>query len=201
VVDDKVELFNKFFTLNHDLLVGVGCNVTVSQTNELVVTGSVVARKRMFTTGKLPINFEKIEGRFEITGCDLTSLIGSPAVISGEFDCPDNLLSTLEHGPSHAGSYYATSNPLVNLDFLPNTVSGSFSLSWNKNLNLLRLLVLNCSAINIMEEPGRGSIFSDTDRTLSIYRDKIRKFTPIKTVMWECQNDLIQKGFESNAKW
>lgn len=65
---------------------------------------------------KMPLQFGKVTGDFDISYLDLVTLKGSPTHVDGYFDCGVNSLKSLKHGPKYVGGYYScTNNRLKNL--------------------------------------------------------------------------------------
>ena len=115
------------------------------------------------TTGSWEINTQTglvdVDGDFSCTGqglsdfkgvrfgniiedfdCDnnlLTSLRGAPHVVGGSFDCSDNGLTSLEGAPqSVGGAFFCSYNELTSLDGAPQKVSGDFFCSYNELTSL-----------------------------------------------------------------
>jgi len=99
----------------------------------------------------LPIKFGKFKGNLKLRG-GLTSLVGSPKIIEGEFDCRFNNLTNLEYGPEivkgTGAAYFCNVNDITDLTFMPKEIGSQgsrsdmtlFSISYGKNLPLLRLV-------------------------------------------------------------
>lgn len=82
-----------------------------------------------FTDDKFPdfIQFNKINGDFYISYCNLTSLKGCPKEVNGLFNCTANLLTTLIDGPQCVhGGYYCGLNKLTSLKGSPENIGGDF---------------------------------------------------------------------------
>jgi hypothetical protein len=115
------------------------------------------------TTGSWEINTQTglvdVDGDFSCTGqglsdfkgvrfgniiedfdCDnnlLTSLRGAPHVVGGSFDCSDNELTSLEGAPqSVGGAFFCSYNELTSLEGTPQKVSGDFFCSYNELTSL-----------------------------------------------------------------
>lgn len=65
----------------------------------------------------LPFQFLSIQGDFDVSYNQLTSLKGSPKNIKYEFNCSHNLLTSLEKGPKVAKSAYDCSNNQITTFF------------------------------------------------------------------------------------
>lgn len=68
---------------------------------------------------ELPFQFGHITGNFNCCDNQLTSLEGSPISVSGVFDCSHNQLTSLKGAPSIVDSFYCDYNQLTSLKFLP----------------------------------------------------------------------------------
>ncbi len=115
------------------------------------------------TTGSWEINTQTglvdVDGDFSCTGqglpdfkgvrfgniiedfdCDnnlLTSLRGAPHVVGGSFDCSDNQLTSLEGAPQKvSGAFFCSYNELTSLEGTPQKVSGDFFCSYNELTSL-----------------------------------------------------------------
>ena len=72
---------------------------------------------------KLPIKFGIVTGNFQCFNNELTTLEGSPRDVGGDFRCQNNKLTTLEGGPSRVGgNYWCGNNKLITLEGGPKEV-------------------------------------------------------------------------------
>ena len=118
------EMGLKQYIINDDLTVDVNF---VGHFGE-----SVKISATMLKDGKLPIQFGKVKGRFEMSWCKATSLEGCPKWVGGDFQCTNNFLFTLEGGPEYVGgNFYCSNNKLTSLDGCPNHVGEDFYCSGN----------------------------------------------------------------------
>lgn len=79
----------------------------------IVWDGEVKINKKGLTgDGKIPLNFAIVNGKFDCSGLDLTTLENSPRLVYGEFNCSNNKLITLEKGPDGVVAFIADNNPL-----------------------------------------------------------------------------------------
>jgi hypothetical protein len=99
------------------------------------VDGNVNLSNRGLT--KLPISFGVVTGNFYCSYNKLTSLEGCPSSVGDYFNCYNNLLTSLEGGPSSVGGGFScNANQLTSLEGGPNSVGGVFSCSNNKLTSL-----------------------------------------------------------------
>jgi hypothetical protein len=80
----------------------------------------------------LPINFNIVDGEFDISGLDLISLEGCPKIVNGGFNCNDNELESLKYGPEEVYGYYSCRyNNIKNLEGSPLYIRDGFDCSSN----------------------------------------------------------------------
>jgi len=85
----------------------------------------------------LPVKFDYIMGDFDISGCGLTSLMGCPETIDGNFICTNNMLKDLSMGPTQVlKNYDVRQSGLYSLEGSPEKVGGNFDCSYNNLANL-----------------------------------------------------------------
>ena len=78
-----------------------------------------------------------IEGNFDCSSMNLTSLEGSPRKISGYFNCSYNKLTSLEGSAKKVDrSFWCLRNNLTSLEGAPRKISGNFDCSYNKLISL-----------------------------------------------------------------
>ena len=86
---------------------------------------------------KIPFKFNKVIGDFNIGINYLTTLNGSPEIVSGDFFCNLNKLKTLEYSPKEVGgSFDCSSNELITLIGCTQEIGISFGCSSNKLTSL-----------------------------------------------------------------
>ena len=74
-----------------------------------------------------------IEGNFDCSSMNLTSLEGAPREVSGYFNCSENNLTSLVGAPIEVGGYFNCSkNNLTSLEGAPIKVDGDFYCFDNK---------------------------------------------------------------------
>jgi hypothetical protein len=78
-----------------------------------------------------------VRGDLSLTGLGLTSLLGCPRYVSGEFDCSNNELKTLEGAPQEVGSFDCSHNKLFSLEGGPQKVKKNFNCCGNKLKTLI----------------------------------------------------------------
>ena len=95
------------------------------------VNGNVDFSDRGLT--KLPISFGVVTGDFFCNYNRLTSLEGGPSSVGGHFDCYDNKLTSLDGvSDSIGGDFYCGDNKLATLEGSPSNVGGNFYCSNNQ---------------------------------------------------------------------
>ena len=86
----------------------------------------------------LGIRFGKAPFKFYCNGNNLTSLVGAPQTVGGDFSCNENKLMTLEGAPQTVGgSFFCLINKLTSLAGAPGTVGGRFNCSDNNLKSLV----------------------------------------------------------------
>jgi hypothetical protein len=76
-----------------------------------------------------------VEGNFYCSNNQLTSLEGAPKTVEGVFYCSNNQLTSLEGAPKTVeGVFYCNNNQLTSLEGAPEVVEGDFVCSNNPNL-------------------------------------------------------------------
>ena len=86
---------------------------------------------------KLPIRFGIVTGDFSCDNNELTTLEGSPSRVGGYFICNSNELTTLKGGPSEVGgNFWCSNNSLTSLEGSPSEVGGMFWCGSNKLITL-----------------------------------------------------------------
>lgn len=82
---------------------------------------------------KIPLKFGNVTGDFDCNDNLLTSLEGSPREVGGSFYCASNQLTSLEGAPENlSGNFYCCDNQLTTLEGSPKEVGGYFNCSSNK---------------------------------------------------------------------
>jgi len=82
------------------------------------------------------IQFNSVDGGFNISSNYMKSLRGCPIQVAGNFKCSHNFLKTLEGGPqqvgmTYIGSYECHNNELISLKGSPETVGHDFNCGHN----------------------------------------------------------------------
>lgn len=104
---------------------------------------------------QLPLNFNKVNGKFRCNFNKLTSLEGSPAEVFGNFVCSDNNLASLKGGPTKVTGYYdCNENALTSLEYAPEEVGQDFFCAYNKNLTSLKFLPKKLKSLYALNNSG-----------------------------------------------
>lgn len=95
-------------------------NYTINSDGSIDVDGNVDLT--VFSLTELPLTFNYVSGYFLCSNNYLTSLKGSPRIISHNFSCTNNNITSLIDGPKRVeGFYYCNNNNLETLIGSPNT--------------------------------------------------------------------------------
>ena len=82
---------------------------------------------------KLPLKLGRLSGDFDCGNNKLTSLEGCPTDVGGYFYCNHNKLTTLEGAPKEVGGDFVCNyNKLILLEGAPKEVGGDFDCEYNK---------------------------------------------------------------------
>ena len=91
-----------------------------------------------FRIKSLPLRFYRVGRDFNCSNNLLTTLVGSPREVGEDFDCSHNQLATLEGSPGVViGSFNCSYNLLTTLDGCPREVVGDFNCSYNPVTEIL----------------------------------------------------------------
>lgn len=86
----------------------------------------------------IPVQFGIIEGDFNCSYCELTTLKGCPDIVKGNFNCRRNSLTTLKYFPQYIdGNIDCSGNDLTSLKGVPEIINGTFCCSFNQLTNLI----------------------------------------------------------------
>lgn len=150
----------------------------------------------------------KVVDDFNCSNNKLTSLFGGPEIVNNTFDCVNNYLKTLEHGPSKCGVLDCENNKLTSLLGVSKHIQSHFFCS--KNAKLIDIS-------NIWDSKIVGIVFIDLNVNMAIlplvkFISVITNNEPIEEILSkhlgdrkqniiDCQYDLIENGFEEHARW
>ena len=115
-------------------------NYTINIDGTIDVEGSVYLHNRELT--KIPFKFGKVTREFDCSNNMITSLEGCPREVVGNFTCSVNLLKNLIGGPQEVGDcYYCYGNELESLEGCAGDIGGSLYCRNNY------LEMLDCSSV------------------------------------------------------
>jgi hypothetical protein len=216
-----VKLAREYFTL--------GGKIRVNADGTIDVEG-LVQNHNGKNISELPVQFGKVGGDFWCTGMGLNSLVGTPREVGRHFYCGNNPLATLEHGPLKVNGTYdcrncglksllgvpadveslwclqnqltsldggpiriadtiqATDNPIVSLSGWPESVRQLY-ITWCESLPLLRAVGLEYVSVQGNTLVGK------------ILYKYMKQEGNLRQRVVQCQKELIDAGFEGNAKW
>jgi hypothetical protein len=110
-------------------------NYTINKDGSIDVVGDVDLSNKDLT--KFPLKFNHVSGNFDCYDNKLTSLEGSPKKIGGRFDCSDNQLTSLKGGPEYVDNdFVCYCNELTSLEGSPKSV-GHFDCDENRLTSLV----------------------------------------------------------------
>jgi hypothetical protein len=101
---------------------------------------------------KLPFKFYRIHGDFFIRDAKLRTLENCPEIVDGDFVCTENNIVSFEGAPISCKDFYAESNKITSLKYLPKNVRsieiGDNKLTPSQMIDALFITMtgqLNCS--------------------------------------------------------
>lgn len=106
-------------------------NFIISEDLYVTVHGNVNLNERL-NGQKLPIKFKMVDGYFDISNNNLTTLEGCPKTVTRDFNCSKNKLTSLFECPIDVGEFDCSHNQLKTLSYSPKEVKGSFDCSFNE---------------------------------------------------------------------
>lgn len=85
-----------------------------------------LSSKRMH--GRLPFNFNQIQGDFVCIASDLKTLEGAPRYVAGGFSCAHNKITSLKGAPNYVGDEFNCHGcKITSLEGCPEIIKGEFS--------------------------------------------------------------------------
>ena len=143
------------------------------QDGKYIIKSSISIRDVLVSNGEFVFDISEvtIEGDFDCSHNNLTSLKGAPQTIEGDFNCTYNNLTSLEGAPQTVeGSFYCSSNNnLTSLEGAPQNVGEVFGCTHNKNLKNLKGAPqtiegnFDCSYNNLTSLEGAPNVGVDFD--------------------------------------
>lgn len=107
-------------------------NTTILNDFSVNVKGSVKLADKLANLSKLPLNFNEVEGDFDISNNELVSLEGSPKIVGGDFLAFKNEITSLKGGPKQVGgSFIILKNNISSLEHSPSLVKEDYICSHN----------------------------------------------------------------------
>lgn len=106
-------------------------NYMISEDFYITVQGNVSLNQKL-NIKKLPVKFKMVDGYFDISNNGLISLEGCPKIVTRDFNCSKNNLTSLFEGPTEVGDFDCSFNQLKNLSYAPKEVKGNFDCSNNQ---------------------------------------------------------------------
>lgn len=162
----------------------------------------------------------KINGSLRASGNRLSNLEGAPLDVRGDFYAIDSELTSLEGAPKDVGgNVYISNNALTTIEHMPSTL-GNIHVSNNKitslpqahlNFSMIGTLNLNDNPLEshllgLLFIPGCFEVIFSRDlkevqRILNFFLRKKHSTERLNNDgIYECQDMLIDKGFDEFAK-
>ncbi len=132
-------------------------NYEINPDGSIDVNGDVDIDGQGFS--KIPIKFNKVTGDFDCANNKLTTLENCPVEVNGGFSVDFNELTSLDGGPKYVGKTYSCRwNKLTSLKSIPDTINMSLNCSNNKITTLIDFpksiresLYMNYNPISIID--------------------------------------------------
>jgi hypothetical protein len=162
---------------------------------------------------------KNVSGIFECSNNELSSFKGAPETcrkmlarhnqitslqdvsFSDHIDVRSNKITSLLHCPKALDTLIISDNPVTSLEGLPKQLV-HLSVTYSSNLPVLRL-INSRAGISFGGNYHHDAL--SCDKLLRIIYNHQESLminkNPIKLVLWKCQNELIENGFEDNARW
>ena len=163
---------------------------TINPNGSIDVDGNVNLYFQGLT--KLPLKFNKVNGRFYCYDNNLTSLEGSPIEINGGFDCSNNELTSFEFSPKIIrGEFDCGTNNIKTFEYFPRFVKRYFWCYGNPIYEVWQLFedtskieLLNDFDIFRDEDTDEPAIVMDrlNDFLLTIGRKPVKKVDGYKNI-------------------
>jgi hypothetical protein len=111
-------------------------NYTIN--NNLIVDVDGDVNLSSYWLSFIPIKFGVVSGNFVCSQNNLTTLLGAPREVGGDFVCPYCKLTSLRGAPREvSGGFSCSSNKLASLQYSPREVGGNFWCTNNPELKTL----------------------------------------------------------------
>lgn len=141
---------------------------TINENLDVDVNGDVILTNKNLT--EFPFQFGVVTGDFSCSFNILTSLQHCPTTVGGNFYCTGNILTSLEHCPSCVGrGFYCYKNKLTSLQYCPSHIGGDFGCENNPFIaneeneeEWLQAIMTCAGAYHYIKEP--------TERLTNLYK-------------------------------
>jgi hypothetical protein len=181
--------------------------VTIDPEGLITCQGNVILKRQLL---QFPVRFKSVLGHFHCDTNQLLTLDGAPESVGGSFLCGNNDLISLNGAPkSVGGSFVCILNQLTSLEGAPSSVGDLFSCHLNP-LTSLQGMPLELFYLAITYTPtlpllrclaAKSILFRPTMNHTTVEIILNRYAGQGRRAMFDCQKDLIDAGFEDNARW
>lgn len=155
-----------------------------------------------------------VENNFDCSNNKLESLVGGPKKVGSYYDCDSNLLKSLNGAPPIIGNghFSCRYNQLRTFEGCPQLIFGTFFVTNNpiKSLEGIQNFLRHASSIyvNNISSGGLGILYIQGLKDISIatpYGEAsptliFEKYLEHPERIFECQEELIEAGFEAYAQ-
>jgi len=106
----------------------------INQDGSVDIFWNINIKKSLVKDGKFIFKFNFVDGIFNCTSVDLTTLEGCPQKLTSSFYCSDNKLTSLKYAPEYIqGNFHCSKNYLETLEYCPKVVEYNFVCTNNKS--------------------------------------------------------------------
>ena len=140
---------------------------------------------------KLPIKFNKVNGYFDCSENELTSLSGSPFEVNGDFKCHTNELTSFKYAPKIIrGNFDCEWNNIKSFEYFPSYVNEVWCYGnpiyqiWRLFRDTTKIELLNDFDIFRNEDTDEPVIFIErlNDFLLTIGKNPVKKVKEYKNI-------------------
>lgn len=195
---NEIKLLNESFPTDKDEILEILTSLTISHRDCSIHPNGVV----------------DVHSNVDISNKQLTSIPIQFGIVSGEFLCNRNKLTSLKGSPTKCKAFYCDENELTALEFAPSTIMGNFDFDNNYITSLIGINDIiseihgefHCEGYKQISSGGLGLLLIKNLQDIVLTfkdqeaQDIINKYLGRPDDIFECQNELIEAGLEEYAQ-
>lgn len=105
------------------------------------VEGNVILSGKNLTNAGIPVKFRRVSGNFDCSNNQLTSLDFAPEEVGENFYCDNNNITSLSKAPIYiGGNFYCCNNKLTNIDDISTKYVGKNFYTRNNDIKDYKVL-------------------------------------------------------------